>query len=488
MTQTASPADATAAATATIRAAAPYLASWVDLQAAFRRAVGVQVAIRSGDEVVLDHTWGAADATTGEPLRPDHLFRIASHSKSFTATAVMRLVEAGRLRLDDPVGAHVGGLAGSALASRTVRELLGHQAGVIRDGERGDFWQLDGPFPDEETLLAELREAGEVYGANEHFKYSNYGYGVLGLVVEAVTGEPFAAHLRAAVLDPLGMADTGAEYDPALADRYAAGHTALLDAADQRERIEHVDTRALAAATGFYSTARDLTAFGAAHFLGDESLLSDAGKRLLHRQESVVTVRGTEVGRYGIGLDLHTIGDREVVGHSGGYPGHITRTYVDPAARLVVSVLTNAIDGPADALAVGLIKLVDLALNPPAGAPEPAADARPLAAYTGRFGALWGITDIAELGGRLLLLHPAAPDPVAAYDELHVLGPDRLGTSREPGFGAAGEDVVVERAPDGAVAAIRHGMTSWPLEEFRRRRAGMTRRRPAGAPVPEVLG
>lgn len=481
-------ADATADATATIRAAAPYLASWVDLQGAFRRAVGVQVAIRSGDELVLDHAWGTADVTTGEPLRTDHLFRIASHSKWFTATAVLRLAEAGRLRLDDPVGTHVPELAGHPLASRTVRELLGHQAGVIRDGEHADFWQLDGPFPDRAALLDEVLRAGEVYGSNEHFKYSNIGYGLLGLVVEAVTGEPYADHLRAAVLDPLGMADTGAEYDPARADRYAAGHTALLDADDHRERIEHVDTRALAAATGFFATARDMTAFGAAHVLGDERLLSDAGKRLLHRQESVVTVRGKEVGRYGIGVDLKTIGTREVVGHSGGYPGHITRTYVDPAAGLVVSVLTNAIDGPADAIAVGLITLIDLALNPPADAPAPAADARPLAEYTGRFAALWGVTDIAELGGRLLLLHPAAPDPGAAYDELHVLGRDRLGTAREPGFGSVGEDVLVERTADDAIAAVRQGMTSWPLAEFRRRRTGMTRRRDAGAPVPASLG
>ncbi|WP_454049971.1 serine hydrolase domain-containing protein [Cellulomonas sp. Marseille-Q8402] len=474
--------------TATIRAAAPYLASWVDQQASFRRAVGVQVAIRSGDDVVLDHVWGTADVTTGEPLRTDHLFRIASHSKSFTATAVMRLVEAGRLRLDDTVGMSVPGLASSPLASRTVRELLGHQAGVIRDGEHGDFWQLDGPFPDRETLVAELLEAGEVFGANEHFKYSNYGYGILGLIIEAVTGRSYAEHLRAAVLEPLGMADTGAEYDPALADRYAGGHTALLDADDRRERIDHVDTRALAAATGFYSTARDMTAFGAAHFLGDDTLVSDAGKRLLHRQESVVKAYGTEIGRYGIGLDLHTIGDREVVGHSGGYPGHITRTYIDPEARLVVSVLTNAIDGPADPIAVGLIKLIDLALNPPADTPEPAADARPLAEYTGRFGALWGVSDIAELGGRLVMLRPSAPDPTAAYEELTVTGRDRLRIKAGPGFGNVGEEVVVERDADDAISAVRDGMTAWPLAEFRRRRTGMTRLREAGAPVGTTVG
>ncbi|HEY0214938.1 MAG TPA: serine hydrolase domain-containing protein, partial [Cellulomonas sp.] len=354
---TPAPITGTASTTATLRAAAPYLTSWVAMQAAFRRAVGVQVAVRSGDEVVLDEAWGVADVTTGEALRTDHLFRIASHSKTFTATAVLQLVEAGRLRLDDPVGASVPELveAGSPLASRTVRELLGHQAGVIRDGVHADFWQLDGPFPDRTALLAEVLRDGEVYGPNEHFKYSNVGYSLLGLVIEHVTGTSYAEHVRAAIVEPLGLTRTGAEYDRARAAEYAAGHTSLLDADDRRERIDHVDTRAMAAATGFFSTAREMTEYGSAHFHGDTRLLSDGSKRLIQRQESVVTAYGTELGRYGVGMDLHTFGERDVVGHSGGYPGHITRTYIDPRARLVVSVLTNAIDGPADPIAVGLI-------------------------------------------------------------------------------------------------------------------------------------
>jgi CubicO group peptidase (beta-lactamase class C family) len=473
---------------AVVRAAAPYLWSWVEQQAAYRRATGVQVAIRVGDEVLLDAAWGVADVTTGEPLTTEHLFRIASHSKTFTATAVLQLVEQGRLRLDDPVGDFVPELreGGSPLASRTVRELLGHQAGVIRDGAAADFWQLDGPFPDREALLADVLANGEVYGPNEHFKYSNVGYSLLGLVIEQVTGRPYGEHLRAAVVEPLGLTRTGAEYAPGRAHEYAAGHTGLLDADDRRERIDHVDTRAMAAATGFFSTARDMTEYGAAHFLGDERLLTDASKRVIQRLESVVTAYGTELGKYGVGMDLHTFGERDVVGHSGGYPGHITRTYIDPEDQLVVSVLTNAIDGPADPIAVGLIKLIDLALKAPADAPEPPADARPLAEYTGRFANLWGVSDVAELGGRLVLLRPAAPDPVAAYEELTVLGRDALQIHRGPGFGTVGEPMTYERDADGAVTSVRAAMTSWPVEVFRARRTGMTNRREAGAAVPTV--
>ncbi len=479
--------------TATIHAAAGYLSSWVAMQAAFRRATGVQVAIRSQDEVVLDEAWGLADVTTGDPLRTDHLFRIASHSKTFTATAVLQLVEAGRLRLDDPVGVHVPELsaAGSPVAGRTVRELLGHQAGVIRDGVRADFWQLDGPFPDRAALLADVLRDGEVFAANEHFKYSNVGYSLLGLAIEQVTGTGYAAHVRSAILDPLGLTRTGAEYDPARAAEYAAGHTALLDADDRRERIDHVDTRAMASATGFFSTAREMTTYGSAHFLGDTRLLSDASKRLIQRQESVVTAYGTEIGRYGVGMDLHTFGERDVVGHSGGYPGHITRTYIDPRDRLVVSVLTNAIDGPADPIAVGLIKLIDLALHAPepvasADAPADDAAALPLSAYTGRFANLWGVTDLVELGGRLLMLRPTQADPATGYEELTVVGPDRLRIHAGPGFGPVGEEVRIDRAPDGSIRSITTPETAWPIDDFRRSRTGLTRLREATGALPKV--
>ncbi len=467
-----------ASSTDTIRAAAGYLADWVELQGAYRRATGVQAAIRSGDEVVLDLAWGLADATTGEPLRTDHLFRIASHSKTFTATAVLQLVEAGRLRLDDTIGQYVPELveAGSPQAALTLRELLGHQSGIIRDGEAADFWQLDGPFPDRAALVDDVLRHGVVYAANEHFKYSNVGYSLLGLAVEAATGTPYTEHVRTAIVDRLGLSRTGAEYDPARAAEYAAGHTGLLDAADTRETIDHVYTRAMAAATGFYSTARDMTEYGSAHFLGDTRLLSDASKRLMQRLESIVSAHGTELGRYGVGLDLHTFGERDVVGHSGGYPGHITRTYVDPRERLVVSVLTNAIDGPADPIAVGIIKLIDLALNPPAATADAGTSGLPLSAFTGRFANLWGLTDIVELGGRLVLVHPAGPDPLLGYDELTVVDDTHLRSAPGPGFGSVGEQILLERAPDGSVASVRvGGMTSWPVAEFRRRRSAMTR-------------
>lgn len=470
----------TAARLATLRAAAPYLREWLGTQLATRRVPGVQVCVRYAGEVVLDDAFGLADVTTGEALTTEHLFRIASHSKTFTGTAILQLVEAGRLRLDDTVAHWVPELAGSDLEAVTLRELLGHQGGVLRDGVDCDYWQLGGDFPDRAALLAMVRADGKVYARNEHFKYSNLGYGLLGLVIEAVTGVGFAEHLAAAVLAPLGLVRTGAEYEPARAAEYAAGHTGLLDGEATRLTIDHVDTRALAAATGFYSTAHELSRYAEAHVMGDTTLLSDDSKRLMQRLESIVAPYGVEAGRYGVGMEVASVGDRALVGHSGGYPGHITRTFVDPVDGLAVCVLTNAVDGPAHDLAVGLVQLVDVALAPGRGPGKgpvaPAEDLPPVpAGVTGRFADLWGRTDLVELGGRLVLVHPSAPSPLAGLEEVEIT-PDGLRIASGPGFGSAGEAVEVGPAGPAGPAWLRTGgMTSWPVADFLERRASMTR-------------
>ena len=183
-------------------AAAPYLESWLEHQRRRLRVPGVQAAVRVGGRLVLDTALGVADLGTGAPLTPGHLFRIASHSKTFTATAVLQLVEAGRLRLDDPIAAHVPALAGTGLAEVTVRELLGHQGGVVRDGRDNDHWQLLQPFPDVDRLTGIAVDEGTVLGRNEHFKYSNIGYSLLGLAVEEVTGTTYGEHVTSSTARP----------------------------------------------------------------------------------------------------------------------------------------------------------------------------------------------------------------------------------------------------------------------------------------------
>ena len=223
--------------------------------------------------------------------------------------------------------------------------------------------------------------------------------------------------------------------------------------------VDHVDTRAMSAATGFYDTAEDVCGYAAAHFAGDTRLLSrDVQRRMQHRQWDVSDTDGS----YALGLMGQRVGERRLLGHSGGHPGHITRTLFDQAARLAVSVFTNAIDGPAAELTTGAVRILDLA----AGA-ESDSDAATRSRFCGRFAGLWGVLDVADLGGRLFALDPTEAEPAA------------------PGYDAPGETMVFTFDGD-AVESVRGdgGTTRWPLEVY----AGTNRRAgPGHGPGRQVI-
>lgn len=445
-----------------IRSVSQYLESWLAFRGEYTGTPGLQASVRVGGDLVLNTAWGDADTVSGVPMTTKHLFRIASHSKTMTATAIMQLAESGSLRLDDTAASHIPELEGTDAGRVTIRELLGHQGGVIRDGSESDFWQRGYDFPDRQALIECLCAEGTVYGTNELFKYSNIGYSLLGAIIEAASTRPYNEYVTTEIVNRLHLEDFGPEYVADRAEDFAAGHTARLTAADPRQRIGHVDTRAMSSATGWYSTAADLTRYATAHSFGDESLISDKSKRMMQREESRVKVRGEVVGRYGLGFDLRNLGDREVIGHSGGYPGHITRTWIDPHDGIVVSVLTNAIDGHADPFATGLFSLIDLALDET----KPKTD-RDLTEYSGRFACMWGVVDIIPFGGRLLAIDPRQPDPGKAHQTLS-LEEDTISTEPVPGFGPTGESIHYDRDDTGEITAVSiGGMTHWPLDTYR---------------------
>ena len=138
------------------------------------------VAFAHRGEIVAEHAFGLANLDTGEKLTPRHRFRIASHSKSFTSAGIMKLREQRKLRLDDTVGQYVGGLH-PRVAETTIAQLLSHSAGLTRDGaDSGQFIDRR-PYLSAKELLAELKLPTAIEPGTR-FKYSNHGFGLLGLV------------------------------------------------------------------------------------------------------------------------------------------------------------------------------------------------------------------------------------------------------------------------------------------------------------------
>jgi CubicO group peptidase (beta-lactamase class C family) len=435
-----------------------YYPAWVAYRQWYQRIPGVQIALRRDGDLVLSQAFGASNLETGEALTARHLFRIASHSKTFTAVAILRLVEAGALRLDDPVAAHLPELTDTAVADRTISELLTHSGGVIRDSQDGDFWQLYRAFPDRDELLAlASRPSAAVIDRNDHFKYSNIAFGLLGQIIEVAAGQSFADYVRTEIADPLGLEDTGAEFDPSRAADYAAGHSSLLTTR-QRQIIPHVDTQALAAATGCYATATDLTGFFTALLPGDTRLLNaDSQRQQRHRHWDI---KAGEQG-YGLGVFLDKIADTDLFGHTGGYPGHITCTYANPADRWVLSVLTNAIDGGASPLAAAYVHLLSLGRSAHHATTDPDATR-----FTGRFAWLWGLLDVVRIDGRLFALDPSDPNPAEDAAALEVIDNSTLKIVGGRGGNSYGELMTYQFEDDGSVRSVR-GDSAMSMTPFR---------------------
>ena len=126
---------------------------WLAYRVWHCRVPGAQVAIGHPGKLIFSRAYGHADLERRQPMRTDHLFRIASHSKTFTATLILRLVEREQLRLDDRLADHLPELADEEIGETRIRELLEHTAGVLRDGTDGDFWQGARSFPDRAELI-----------------------------------------------------------------------------------------------------------------------------------------------------------------------------------------------------------------------------------------------------------------------------------------------------------------------------------------------
>jgi D-alanyl-D-alanine carboxypeptidase len=443
--------------------ALPYLQPWLQHQLRINEQPGVSVAVAHRGRVLLSFALGQGG--DGAKLTPRHRFRVASHSKTFTAVALLKLREQGRLKLDDAVGAYLPGLH-PEVAAATLAQLLSHTAGLVRDGYDAGQWSDRRPFLDEAALRADLAR-GAVLPANTRFKYSNHGYGLLGLVVEAVTGEPYNTWVQREVVQAAGLKDTVPDTPllPASAP-FAQGHSAKWPLGRRVGIPGRNPTNALAAATGFVSTAADLAAFFASlDPEAAESVLTAASRRELVRRQWRDPY-GTVERWYGQGtISGSTPGagpEWDHFGHTGGFQGTLTRTVCVPAQGLSLSILTNAADGMAGVWVDGALQLLRTAAQH--GAPTAAA-----AAWTGRWWSLWGASDLLPLGGRVFVANPGLTNPLLDAPQIEPAAAVDGGTHhgrfvQAGGFASFGEAARLEHDARGRAKALWLGGTRLQTE------------------------
>lgn len=422
-----------------------YIPRWLEFQMQMSQQPGAIVAIAHRGAIVLEAAFGVANLATGEALTPRHRFRVASHSKSFTAAGVLKLREQGRLKLDDAAGQFVTGLH-PAVARVTLAQLLSHSAGLIRDGKDSGQFSDRRPFPNARALLAELT-LPPVLEPNSRFKYSNHGYGLLGLVIEAVTGAPYARWMKREIIDAAGLEETTPDMPLPRGVPFARGHTGRILLGRRLVIPGDFSTNAIAPAGGVVSTAADLARyFAQLSPMARKSVLSAASRREMIRRQWRNPHTGFEE-YYGLGTISGTLDGWDWFGHSGGLQGYISRTAVLPRQELAIAVLTNAIDGWAGQWVDGAVHILNAyAQN---GAP-----ARKLRDWNGRWWSLWGAVDLLPMGNKVMTVGPGFFNPVAFAGEIEVTGRTSGRIAAANGYGSHGEAVRAVRNRSGKIAEL----------------------------------
>lgn len=434
------PSSTAVAADPEVQGAIRLFSAWLEGQLLHRHLPGVAVGVVLDQSLVWSRGFGHADVEKQLPMSPSTKFRMASHSKLFTATAIMQLREEGKLRLDDPVSTHLPWFkvkpARDDDPEITIEELLTHNSGLPR--EAGAHWTTF-DFPTSEELKALMPEREAPFSPDVRWKYSNLAYSVAGLVIEAASGQRWADYVQQHIYDPLGMTSSSVDRNvPGLAVGY---NRRLPD--DTRTPTPFIDAKGMAAATGITSTVEDMAKFASAQFRtgrrGGTNILSTGSLRDMHR---VRVLENTWTQGNAIGFAVRRERDKVYVSHGGSYPGYQTQTMLQIDDKVAVIVLTNADDSNPGAMATELMKTVGEAVAKAARPAETTTtDWDPSwARFAGLYRGRGGDSQVVELNKRLVIITPNAANLDGAI-RLEPIGNGRFRYTAPTGGGPVGEVV-----------------------------------------------
>ncbi|HMG47761.1 MAG TPA: serine hydrolase domain-containing protein [Allosphingosinicella sp.] len=296
---------------------------------------GTLLVARHG-RVLFRHAYGEADRARHLPMRLDARIRIASAGKMFTAVAVLQLVASGRVRLDGTIGDYLPDYPNREIATKvTIRQLLTHRGGT------GDVDTIDVDWAGDRSRFRTLADYVAAYGGRApsfepgtRVEYSNYGFILLGRIIEVVTGREYQAVIEDRVFRPAGMIRSGYEPEhvdvPGRAVPYARREGRLVDVASR------YPWRGLPAGGG-YTTAGDLFRFAQA---------LQSGRLLRPDLLREATTPQNGEGWYGFGFVTVGEGRERHFGHGGDYPGSNAWFFIYPETGWVTIALSN-LDPPA---------------------------------------------------------------------------------------------------------------------------------------------
>ena len=315
---------------------------------------------------------GMADLEKQEQLTPEHVFRIGSITKQFTAVAILQLVEAGKLKLNDPITKYVDG-APATWSKITVQHLLAHTSGIKSYTGMDAF---DPATQQKRVTAAELLEFFKneplEFEPGTKWDYNNSGYVLLGMILEKVSGRSYGDYVEEEIFQKLGMRNSSYGRDDVKVDRHATGYMKVDEKWDVPSPLSMTWPYAAGA---LLSTVDDLYAWNTAVMNG--KLI---GKDLLQQAHTELVLPDGDSTRYGFGWSLSRLQGSRTIEHGGGINGFVTNAIYLPEEEVYAVVLTNQEADLADDLSA---RLAAIAIGQPYEFKEIAITADQLKEYEG---------------------------------------------------------------------------------------------------------
>lgn len=345
------------------------------------RVAGMAVAVVKGRDTLLMKGYGLADVEDSVAVRPNTVFRIGSVTKQFTSAAIMKLVEEGKLSLDDDVTKHLPTYPTHGRRI-LIRHLLNHTSGIPSYTDVGAKWfrtiRLDLPH---DSLLAIVQNDSLMFEPGSYMYYNNTGYYLLGVIVEKVTGKKYGDYLAETIFRPLGLNGTMyCDVQPIIphrADGYELEGTRLVNA-------EYLSMNQPFAAGALCSTVGDLVKWTRA--LASGQVVS---RESYVRMTTPTPLTSKRPMNYAYGLAADTLGAHRVILHGGGINGFISDLRHYPDDSLVIAVLANTAPAPSGEVAAAIARTI---LKVPAQAPAPPKDVAMTAADRAPFPGTYSLT------------------------------------------------------------------------------------------------
>ncbi len=346
---------------------------WEDHIEAIRVESGIPAiaaAIVRGGELLWFKGFGETEIDNGTAPHERSVFRVASNTKTFTATSLMMLQEASMLSLQDPLLLYLpeftsaNGDAGD-LEDVTLKRLATHYSGLSTEHPATDWETSD--FPTAELMLDRIDEVSVVIPQDSQWKYSNMAYGFLGEVIARLSGNSYRQFVHSELLEPLGMSGTTFDQNDVAGENKVVGYSPPSPNCADLRVAPYGDLRGLASAGQMMTNCADLAKWLDFHMkagaAGEKGILSQAALREMHHPAYLD--QHWTAGQC-IGWRATRRGDNVFLGHGGGIHGFGTQTLFHETSKTGAIVLTNL--WPNVATAGLAIDLLEMAVT---GADEP---------------------------------------------------------------------------------------------------------------------